>query len=207
MAGADSPFIPALTALLTSTRWAESPMNIPVRIGMDTSKPMLQLHGVDENEDVGVRRQCRQAPDEAVPGSTPARGTKNDEAPAPGMMPALTRSHRACRKIDGDREDAAQRQGRMRAGECNAPSSEGLPGSRNMPHAATSWSPTVSSRCTSAAACSCLSQRRRTERSYRDESTTGRFRRSVGTLSRRLIDWRPASVCVRNMPIVIPRTD
>jgi hypothetical protein len=72
---------------------------------------MLQLHGVDENEDVDVRRQCRQAPDEAVPGSTPARGTKNDEAPAPGMMPALTRSHRACRKIDGDREDAAQRQG------------------------------------------------------------------------------------------------
>ena len=25
-------------------------MNIPVRIGMDTSKSVFQLHGVDENE-------------------------------------------------------------------------------------------------------------------------------------------------------------
>jgi transposase len=32
-------------------------MNIPVRIGMDTSKSVFQLHGVDENEVVVVRRQ------------------------------------------------------------------------------------------------------------------------------------------------------
>jgi transposase len=29
-------------------------MNIPVRIGMDTSKSVFQLHGVDENEVVVV---------------------------------------------------------------------------------------------------------------------------------------------------------
>jgi transposase len=34
-------------------------MNTPVRIGMDTSKSMFQLHGVDENEVVVVRRQSR----------------------------------------------------------------------------------------------------------------------------------------------------
>ncbi len=36
-------------------------MNIPVRIGMDTSKSVFQLHGVDENEVVVVRRQFRRA--------------------------------------------------------------------------------------------------------------------------------------------------
>ncbi|MGY4298690.1 transposase [Bradyrhizobium sp. i1.4.4] len=36
-------------------------MNIPVRIGMDTSKSVFQLHGVDENEIVVVRRQFRRA--------------------------------------------------------------------------------------------------------------------------------------------------
>ena len=36
-------------------------MNIPVRIGMDTSKSVFQLHGVDENEAVVVRRQFRRA--------------------------------------------------------------------------------------------------------------------------------------------------
>ena len=36
-------------------------MNIPVRIGMDTSKSIFQLHGVDENEVVVVRRQFRRA--------------------------------------------------------------------------------------------------------------------------------------------------
>ena len=36
-------------------------MNIPVRIGMDTSKSVFQLHGVDENEVVVVRRH-HQAP-------------------------------------------------------------------------------------------------------------------------------------------------
>ena len=30
-------------------------MNIPVRIGMDTSKSVFQLHGVDENEVVAAR--------------------------------------------------------------------------------------------------------------------------------------------------------
>ena len=34
-------------------------MNKPVRIGMDTSKSVFQLHGVDENETVVVRRQFR----------------------------------------------------------------------------------------------------------------------------------------------------
>ena len=34
-------------------------MNIPVRIGMDTSKSVFQLHGVDEHEVVVVRRQFR----------------------------------------------------------------------------------------------------------------------------------------------------
>lgn len=34
-------------------------MNTPVRIGMDTSKSVFQLHGVDENEAVVVRRQFR----------------------------------------------------------------------------------------------------------------------------------------------------
>jgi hypothetical protein len=34
-------------------------MNYPVRIGMDTSKSAFQLHGVDENEVVVVRRQFR----------------------------------------------------------------------------------------------------------------------------------------------------
>jgi transposase len=32
-------------------------MNLPIRIGMDTSKSVFQLHGVDENEAVVVRRQ------------------------------------------------------------------------------------------------------------------------------------------------------
>jgi transposase len=36
-------------------------MNVPVRIGMDTSKSVFQLHGVDENEVVVVRRQFRRA--------------------------------------------------------------------------------------------------------------------------------------------------
>lgn len=35
--------------------------NIPVRIGMDTAKSVFQLHGVDENEAVVVRRQLRRA--------------------------------------------------------------------------------------------------------------------------------------------------
>jgi hypothetical protein len=34
----------------------ERPVNIPVRIGMDTSKSVFQLHGVDENEVVVVLR-------------------------------------------------------------------------------------------------------------------------------------------------------
>ena len=34
-------------------------MNTPVRIGMDTAKSVFQLHGVDENEVVVVRRQLR----------------------------------------------------------------------------------------------------------------------------------------------------
>jgi transposase len=37
----------------------ERPVNIPVRIGMDTSKSVFQLHGVDESETVVVRRQLR----------------------------------------------------------------------------------------------------------------------------------------------------
>lgn len=36
-------------------------MNIPVRIGMDTSKSVFQLHGVDQDEVVVVRRQFRRA--------------------------------------------------------------------------------------------------------------------------------------------------
>jgi hypothetical protein len=36
-------------------------MNISVRIGRDTSKSVFQLHGVDENEVVVVRRQFRRA--------------------------------------------------------------------------------------------------------------------------------------------------
>lgn len=36
-------------------------MNIPIRIGMDTSKSVFQVHGVDENEVVVVRRQFRRA--------------------------------------------------------------------------------------------------------------------------------------------------
>ena len=36
-------------------------MKFPVRIGMDTSKSVFQLHGVDENEAVVVRRQFRRA--------------------------------------------------------------------------------------------------------------------------------------------------
>jgi transposase len=36
-------------------------MNTPVRIGMDTAKSVFQLHGVDENEDVVVRRQFRRS--------------------------------------------------------------------------------------------------------------------------------------------------
>jgi transposase len=36
-------------------------MNLPIRIGMDTSKSVFQLHGVDENEAVVVRRQFRRA--------------------------------------------------------------------------------------------------------------------------------------------------
>lgn len=35
--------------------------NLPVRIGMDTAKSVFQLHGVDENEVVVVRRQLRRA--------------------------------------------------------------------------------------------------------------------------------------------------
>lgn len=34
---------------------------VPVRIGMDTSKSVFRLHGVDENEVVVVRRQFRRA--------------------------------------------------------------------------------------------------------------------------------------------------
>jgi transposase len=34
-------------------------MNKPVRIGMDTAKSVFQLHGVDENETVVIRRQFR----------------------------------------------------------------------------------------------------------------------------------------------------
>ncbi len=36
-------------------------MNTPVRIGMDTSKSVFQLHGVDENETVVIRRPFRRA--------------------------------------------------------------------------------------------------------------------------------------------------
>ena len=36
-------------------------MKLPVRIGMDTSKSVFQLHGVDESEAVVVRRQFRRA--------------------------------------------------------------------------------------------------------------------------------------------------
>src|SRR4029450_3063760 len=36
-------------------------MNLPIRIGMDTSKSVFQVHGVDENEGVVVRRQFRRA--------------------------------------------------------------------------------------------------------------------------------------------------
>ncbi|MCS3980959.1 hypothetical protein M2232_008054 [Bradyrhizobium japonicum] len=36
-------------------------MNLPIRIGMDTFKSVFQLHGVDENEAVVVRRQFRRA--------------------------------------------------------------------------------------------------------------------------------------------------
>jgi transposase len=36
-------------------------MNTPVRIGMDTSKSVFQLHGVDQDEVVVVRRQFRRA--------------------------------------------------------------------------------------------------------------------------------------------------
>src|SRR3954463_7228886 len=36
-------------------------MNLPVRIGKATSKSVFQLHGVDENEVVVVRRQFRRA--------------------------------------------------------------------------------------------------------------------------------------------------
>jgi hypothetical protein len=36
-------------------------MNLPIRIGMDTPKSVFQLHGVDENEVVVVRRQFRRA--------------------------------------------------------------------------------------------------------------------------------------------------
>lgn len=35
--------------------------NPPVRIGMDTSKSVFQVHGVDDNEEVVVRRQFRRA--------------------------------------------------------------------------------------------------------------------------------------------------
>lgn len=33
--------------------------SMPVRIGMDTAKSVFQLHGVDENEEVVLRRQYR----------------------------------------------------------------------------------------------------------------------------------------------------
>jgi transposase len=36
-------------------------MKLPVRIGMDTSKSVFQLHGIDKNEAVVVRRQFRRA--------------------------------------------------------------------------------------------------------------------------------------------------
>lgn len=36
-------------------------MNIPTRIGMDTAKSVFQIHGVDENQAVVVRRQFRRA--------------------------------------------------------------------------------------------------------------------------------------------------
>src|SRR6201996_2617154 len=54
------PLIPAASWRFAS--WAsreESNMVTPVRIGMDTSKSVFQLHGVDENETVVVRRQFR----------------------------------------------------------------------------------------------------------------------------------------------------
>ena len=35
--------------------------NPPVRVGMDTSKSVFQVHGVDDNEEVVVRRQFRRA--------------------------------------------------------------------------------------------------------------------------------------------------
>jgi transposase len=37
----------------------EAMMNIPVRINMDTAKLVFQLHGVDGNEAVVVKRQLR----------------------------------------------------------------------------------------------------------------------------------------------------
>src|SRR3954471_6762964 len=40
-------------------RREESPVNMPVRSVMDTPKSVFQLHGVDENEVVVVRRQFR----------------------------------------------------------------------------------------------------------------------------------------------------
>ena len=36
-------------------------MNLPVRIGMDTAKSVFQIHGVDQDEAVVVRRQVRRA--------------------------------------------------------------------------------------------------------------------------------------------------
>ena len=36
-------------------------MNTPIRIGMDTAKSVFQLHGVDENEIVVLRRQMRRS--------------------------------------------------------------------------------------------------------------------------------------------------
>lgn len=35
--------------------------NPPIRIGMDTSKSVFQLHGVDADEDVVVRRSFRRS--------------------------------------------------------------------------------------------------------------------------------------------------
>src|SRR4030081_603198 len=55
------PLIPTVLWRSRRHRSEESLMNIPVRIGMDTSKSVFQLHGVDENEVVVVRRQFRRA--------------------------------------------------------------------------------------------------------------------------------------------------
>ena len=48
--------------LTSKARWEERSMkNTPIRIGMDTSKSVFQLHGVNSAEEVVVRRQFRRA--------------------------------------------------------------------------------------------------------------------------------------------------